>query len=322
MVEGLLSPEEDQALRSLSFVVLTPAREPAAPAVPAVPAEPRPWAGLLQPEPSQSSTSSWEADHGAWGTRPDASSGIWDCPSGLSSASLSLARYGLHCPKELSSLQLGPQLGCGSCGRVFRGKDAAGATVAVKIVDTWVPVGSTQPSKAQLEAFLSQDLRHPSIVLTTKFALHLHEAAPAWECSVERSRALMPDGWAEEEWKRSGHMIQGKLHQQLWMVQEYCDRGTLGDAVARGWLRTRRSQDAPPHLLAVLLTAQEIASALAYLHSRNILHGDLTPGNVLLCTAPPLLRRHPRDPRGFQAKTLACRECCRAQKLRRRRAAQ
>ncbi len=45
------------------------------------------------------------------GTRPDASSGIWDCPSGLSSASLSLARYGLHCPEELSSLQLGPQLG-------------------------------------------------------------------------------------------------------------------------------------------------------------------------------------------------------------------
>ncbi len=37
---------------------------------------------------------------------------------------------------------------------------------------------------------------------------------------------------------------------------QYCDRGMLGDAVDRGWLRTRRSQDAPPHLLAVLLTAQ------------------------------------------------------------------
>lgn len=50
------------------------------------------------------------------------------------------------------------------------------------------------------------------------------QAAPAWEGSVERSRALMPDGWAEEDWKRSGHMGQGKLHQQLWMVQEVRSR--------------------------------------------------------------------------------------------------
>ena len=37
---------------------------------------------------------------------------------------------------------------------------------------------------------------------------------------------------------------------------QYCDRGTLGDAVDRGWLRTRPRLDAPPNLLAVLLTAQ------------------------------------------------------------------
>ena len=34
---------------------------------------------------------------------------------------------------------------------------------------------------------------------------------------------------------------------------------------------------------------------MSFLHSRNVLHGDLTGGNVLLTAAP-------RDPRTFQAK--------------------
>ena len=47
---------------------------------------------------------------------------------------------------------------------------------------------------------------------------------------------------------------------------------------------------------------QEIASALAYLHAQNILHGDLSPGNVLLCVPAPEAKRHPRDTRPFCAK--------------------
>ncbi|KAL4443601.1 hypothetical protein ABPG75_011338 [Micractinium tetrahymenae] len=74
-----------------------------------------------------------------------------------------------------------------------------------------------------------------------------------------------------------------------------CDRGTLYDAVDRGWLRASPAADAPPNMRAILLTAQDIAAALAFLHSRSILHGDLAGSNVLLVAAPD-------DARGFRAK--------------------
>ncbi len=42
-------------------------------------------------------------------------------------------------------------------------------------------------------------------------------------------------------------------------------------------------------------TAHEIAAALAYLHSQDLLHGDLTGGNILLASSDA-------DERGFCAK--------------------
>ena len=45
-------------------------------------------------------------------------------------------------------------------------------------------------------------------------------------------------------------------------------------------------------------TSLEIASALAYLHDLNILHGDLAGGNILLTTSN-------KDPRRFTCKARA-----------------
>lgn len=42
-------------------------------------------------------------------------------------------------------------------------------------------------------------------------------------------------------------------------------------------------------------TAHEIAAALSYLHSQDLLHGDLTGGNILLASSDA-------DERGFTAK--------------------
>ena len=71
------------------------------------------------------------------------------------------------------------------------------------------------------------------------------------------------------------------------------------DAVDRGWLCTEPSYTAgTPDEVSVLLTAREIASAMAFLHASNIVHGDLSAFNVLLTSAAP----RGLDTRGFHAK--------------------
>ncbi|KAK9816932.1 hypothetical protein WJX72_007171 [[Myrmecia] bisecta] len=79
------------------------------------------------------------------------------------------------------------------------------------------------------------------------------------------------------------------------IVQTF-NKGSLATAIDAGWFRTERSlMTGRPDMAAILTTAAEIASALAYLHSQNILHGDLTASNILLNAAGS-------DPRGFTAK--------------------
>ena len=58
------------------------------------------------------------------------------------------------------------------------------------------------------------------------------------------------------------------------------------------------SQPGKPNLSAIITTAYDIAAAMRYLHNNNILHGDLTAGNVLLASQ----KASKADPRGFIAK--------------------
>lgn len=58
-------------------------------------------------------------------------------------------------------------------------------------------------------------------------------------------------------------------------VMEYCDRGTLQEAISRGvFVRGPNWNDFIARR-AVLRTAAEVAKALMYLHSKDIVHGDL-----------------------------------------------
>jgi serine/threonine protein kinase len=111
---------------------------------------------------------------------------------------------------------------------------------------------------------------------------------------------------------------------ETWLLLEFCNRGCLSDAVEKGWFRQPAARGtpsglsvkgdgscessfsggltcSPPDLAAILATAREVAAAMSYLHHKNILHGDLTGGNVLLTAAPA-------EARGFTAKVRE--PCC------------
>ncbi|GIL44683.1 hypothetical protein Vafri_2211, partial [Volvox africanus] len=82
------------------------------------------------------------------------------------------------------------------------------------------------------------------------------------------------------------------------ICMEYCDAGSLADAIVRGAFRQPALGlygTTQPNMRAILATLLEVALALRHLHSLRLVHCDLKPSNVLL-------RCSPRDPRGFTAK--------------------
>ncbi|KAL6777670.1 ROC104 [Auxenochlorella protothecoides x Auxenochlorella symbiontica] len=81
----------------------------------------------------------------------------------------------------------------------------------------------------------------------------------------------------------------------LAVVMEFCDVGSLGRALSKGAYLPSAKWSADVTHRALLRTAQEVAKGMAYIHSHDIVHGDLKPANVLLTT-------HRVDRRGYVAK--------------------
>ncbi|KAL4446278.1 hypothetical protein ABPG77_003085 [Micractinium sp. CCAP 211/92] len=195
-------------------------------------------------------------------------------------------------PSAFTDVRLGPLIGRGAYGRVYRAS-WNGTTVAVKVIETTESLGEGEgvaPGKSGIfEAVLSSNLSHPNIVHTYQYAF----------------RPVSPDERDERISSGSGSSgigrppsINQKTATEVWLVSEFCNRGPLLTAIERGAFLTQpSSQYGQPNLISVLQTLQEIAAALQYLHRNDILHGDLTGGNVLLTASD-------KDTRGFTAKVV------------------
>eukprot|EP00877_Chromochloris_zofingiensis_P005863 jgi/Chrzof1/152/Cz01g05090.t1_MAPK len=129
------------------------------------------------------------------------------------------------------------------------------------------------PAGEPLEAALTKDLHHLGVMRTITYAYS--------------DAAVAPGGG-------TGRNLHGS--RVCWMLFEYCNMGDLADAVVKGWFRTVRSPTTGvTDIHVVALTALEIASAMEYLHDRNVLHGDLSGGNIMLTSSSI-------NPHGFTAK--------------------
>lgn len=104
------------------------------------------------------------------------------------------------------------------------------------------------------------------------------------ECSMTPDSCMMTPSSAVKAVKAvTGEGFKEKLWQQIFIVMEYADRGSLQEAVDRGWLLKDRSNiELGSNMTAVLATAVEVAGAIHFLHSSSVIHGDLSGWNVML----------------------------------------
>ncbi|KAK9842248.1 hypothetical protein WJX81_002584 [Elliptochloris bilobata] len=220
-------------------------------------------------------------------------------------------------PLEDEQVEVGPLLGRGGYGRVFKGR-WKGAVVAVKVVEhstfgADADIAAAEERRVARESLLSTSLSHPNVVSTYKICtIRVGESNSSSKDSAEPTQGHRPPRTGEvaesEEGEEQPTAVTALL--ETWLLMEFCDRGSLSDMVRAN--RFRRKPDGEPDMSAILRCLIDVASGapsltdagaekhchgagMDYLHSAGVVHGDLKSANVLL-------RSTATDARGFTCK--------------------
>lgn len=212
-------------------------------------------------------------------------------------------------------------IGQGGLGTVYKGI-WQGAPVAVKFMCT---NSLDLTSATAREAVLSKLLSHPNVVQT--FASKVAKLDDNFFTAIANFRGTSKDtddnttskitlstecrdsfvsgegfGNPLEKSKESTNIRDVLFHVDAkpgdyltQIVMEYCDKGSLQQAINKGLFKPSPTWSSRLALRAYLRTAREVAQGMCHIHKSNVIHGDLKPGNVLL-------KGSRLDRRGFIAK--------------------
>ncbi|KAG2451229.1 hypothetical protein HYH02_003836 [Chlamydomonas schloesseri] len=195
-------------------------------------------------------------------------------------------------------LEVHHSLGWGGCGVVYRGT-WKGLPVAVKTV--LVQGDSPQSRQFLMEAAISASLQHANIVTTYLYELRpldevdlgglgnldLRLSAPnsADASGGNRSGTSAAAGGAGSANGGLGTVRGGRMSNwKLYIVQEFCELGTLKAAVDQGYFKGARG--GLPNMPFLLAIALDVALGVQHVHSKGVVHGDVTASNVLLQAQP------------------------------------
>lgn len=189
-----------------------------------------------------------------------------------------------------NEVYFGNTLGRGASGTVYRGRLGC-EEVAIKIIrpqESVYEVG-TEP----LELYMGQSVSHPNLVKVLGVYVGGDRETDNTNEVMEQDMSIYesPPGIRRTSSSLFSDMAQdlSDAPTEIWIVMEYCNRGSLREAITAGEFFEDANRQRP-RILHVLFAALEVAAALEHLHSFGIIHGDLKSQNVMLTTSQILAK--------------------------------
>lgn len=193
-------------------------------------------------------------------------------------------------PQEV---QFGDTLGRGVSGTVYKGRLDL-QDVAIKKIRPEMKEHDCLQNSEPFELRMGPSLNHPNLVKIIGVHIDHRETRNSsdfsanWEeVEEEVIEDETPPGVHRSSSSLFSDMAQNlseRVPDEIWIIMEYCDRGSLREAIKNGEFFEDEDRQRS-RVLHILLTALEVAAALDHLHSYGIIHGDLKSQNVLLMSS-------------------------------------